>query len=629
MAKWFAGVCALGLLLLLGADSSASREEELARHRNLGKAFYENPTTQKEAVEELRKALELAPGSVREQLNYGLALLRAGKTGEGIAELEKVQKHDPSLPHTWFNLGIQYKHQGDQQRAIRQFERMITLAPDDAISHYNLGALYKLAGRQPDAIRHFEIAARLDRNLAAPHFQLFNAYRAANRPADAKRELDIFQALKKQQEGAVIPEDVEWNAYAEIYDPTAAAPPAAAPATLRLTPRKLPGSAAGMAAVDRLARGRPELLIWSSAGVRLGSGVPLIALKDVTGVFPGDFNNDAFPDLCVLTDTSAALYTNVRGRFRKHAAQLPAGRYSKAVWLDYDHDYDLDLLLLGPKPVLMRNQGAAGFADRTGDFPFVQGNALDAAAFRVVANTKGMDLVVSYGERDAVLYRDLLAGKYAAEPMAVKAGATGLTPADIDNDNWIDLVFASGGQIQVLHNRNGSLKEVEAIGPGGAGFALADLDNRGVLDLVLSGSVRRNLGERKFTEPASIAALAPCRTIIPADAGGDARVDLACLTASEPQVLSNQTASKNQWIRVKLAGVKNLKLGYGSEVEVKAGSRYQKKIYQGLPLLFGLGAEKQVDTVRITWPNGLIQNEIRQVPLRLAAYREAQRLSGS
>jgi ASPIC and UnbV. len=46
-------------------------------------------------------------------------------------------------------------------------------------------------------------------------------------------------------------------------------------------------------------------------------------------------------------------------------------------------------------------------------------------------------------------------------------------------------------------------------------------------------------------------------------------------------------------------------------------------------LLIGLGTEKLADTVRITWPNGLIQNEIKQPARKQARYEEAQRLSGS
>jgi len=69
----------------------AAREELLWHHRNLGKAFYENPTTQEEAVAEFKQALDLAPDSPRERLNYGLALLKAGKVEEGEAELQKVR----------------------------------------------------------------------------------------------------------------------------------------------------------------------------------------------------------------------------------------------------------------------------------------------------------------------------------------------------------------------------------------------------------------------------------------------------------------------------------------------------------------------------------------------------------
>src|SRR4029079_17400009 len=123
-------------------------DERLWEYRNLGKAFYENPTTQYEALEQFRKALDLAPLSARERINYGLALLRAGKTEEGIGELEAAQKQDPIIPHTWFNLGIQYKKRGTPEStmlAIAQFEKMVALVPEEPIAHYNLGVLYKVS----------------------------------------------------------------------------------------------------------------------------------------------------------------------------------------------------------------------------------------------------------------------------------------------------------------------------------------------------------------------------------------------------------------------------------------------------------------------------------------------------
>jgi tetratricopeptide (TPR) repeat protein len=182
-------------LFLQAACTRQNNEDLLTQHRNLGKAFYENPTTQQEAVREFQQALELAPDSAREKLNYALALL---------------QRQDPSLPHTWFNLGIYYKRQGDVKRAIAQFEGMIEHAPLEPIGHYQLGALYRQANRNAEAQAQFERAAELDPLLAAAPFQLYNLHRLAGDTAQANRYLADFQRIQKAQKGWVIPEDVEW-----------------------------------------------------------------------------------------------------------------------------------------------------------------------------------------------------------------------------------------------------------------------------------------------------------------------------------------------------------------------------------------------------------------------------------
>src|SRR5581483_9952953 len=132
-------------LVLVGAGRFA-REELLWRHRNLGQALYENPATASQAAAEFKKALDLAPASAREHVNYGLALLRSGRSRDGIAELEKAQKLDGSIPHTWFNLGIEFKKQGQFDRAAAEFEQMLKLVPDEPVAHYNLGVISKARG---------------------------------------------------------------------------------------------------------------------------------------------------------------------------------------------------------------------------------------------------------------------------------------------------------------------------------------------------------------------------------------------------------------------------------------------------------------------------------------------------
>src|SRR5436190_350354 len=273
----FSIVFALGCALF-------GQDNRLEQIRNLGKAFYENPTTQKEAVETLKQALDMAPGSAREQLNFGLALLRAGRTEEAIAQLLAVQKAMPSLPHTWFTLGIEYKKQGETAKALFQMREAKKLDANEAIIRYNMGVLLKQSGDAAASTAEFEAASKLDSNLAGAHFQLFNAYRVAGRTADAQKELAIFQGLKKQTEGAAVPEDVDWCQYSEIYDPKPAAPKREMTA-LKWQDRKLPGKWNGAIAFG------DKALLWDDQGLSLG-GKRIAAIVGVKSASAGDFDND-------------------------------------------------------------------------------------------------------------------------------------------------------------------------------------------------------------------------------------------------------------------------------------------------------------------------------------------------
>ncbi len=579
---------------MLVAQATRTDTPQLWHHRNLGKAFYENPTTQRQAVDEFRKALALAPDSVRERINYGLALLREGDLTTGAAELQKAQKSDPKIPHTWFNLAIALKKQGELEAALTQFEGMVRLVPNEPVTHYQIGSILKAKGDQAAAVKEFETARGIDPRLAAPHFQLYGLYRQLNRPEDAAGELRIFQDLKKQQEGAAVPEDMEWSYYAEIYDPIdlPAAPPLAPP--VFRSERIAGGFDAGNPGVAAIALdggARPSTLAWSAGRVALfrngKTPVPdsgLEALRDVVFIAPGDFDNDGLPDLCVVTSQGAALYRNVNGKFRKHA-DLAAGSFRQAVWMDYDHDYDLDLFLIGDESKLLRNNGQAGFSDETRRFPFVAGHALSAARFDLEPDTPGFDLVVAYQDRPGVLYRDRLAGAYEAVDIAeLPAGSTSLIASDFNHDGRTDLAAQPA---LLLLNRNGKLQHTNAATTDAGPSALADFD-------------------------------------------GNGRLSRASIAKDGTLLLEHEaTPQYGNWIEVALTGVKNLKSAVGAKVEVKAGTRYAKQTYEGVPLVFRLGAQKEVETVRITWPNGLIQNELNQPVNKLAAVKEAQRLSGS
>jgi len=343
--------------------------------------------------------------------------------------------------------------------------------------------------------------------------------------------------LKTAAEGAAVPEDVDWCAFAELYDPPRATAPPTAP---EYDDRTL-GPATGLLAIDSTGTGQADLLTWSPAGFQLyRRGATIVAntglgeIQAPIAAAAGDFDNDGLMDLCVLTADGPRLYRNTKGRWTALAADLPRRRFEAAVWIDYDHDYDLDLVLLGDKPALLRNQGAAGWSDRTADFPFEKGHPTGALKLRAIPDTKAFDLAVFYSDRAAVLYRDQLGGRYTATPHTAAAPAI-----EVNSD-----------------------------------FRARIVDGKA-------------------------------------------------------HVVTPRAKPADHWIRVQLAGVKSLKLAQDAEVEIKAGTLYQKRLYEGVPLRFDLGAYTTVDTVRITWPNGLIQNEVNQAANKSYRYEEAQRLSGS
>ncbi len=245
-------IAGLAAVLLFGFQGGQSKEDQLSQARNLGKAFYENPTTQAEAVDQFKKALDLAPDSARERINYGLALLHAGKTPEGVAELEKAQKQDPKIPHTWFNLGIAFKKDSKYDEAIAQLRGMLKLMPEEPVTHYNLGYLYRLTGKPDEAVKEFELSSKYNPDLAGPHFALYSAWRQS-KPEDAAKENAIFQQIRKAHVGGAVPEDLDWSFFAEIYDPQEAAPVvAAAPVELKFKPTKLTDleGASGLVSAD-------------------------------------------------------------------------------------------------------------------------------------------------------------------------------------------------------------------------------------------------------------------------------------------------------------------------------------------------------------------------------------------
>ena len=180
------GLAVLISLLFEAACSRQSNPQDnealLAQHRNLGKAFYENPTTKQEAVQEFQQALAHRSGfRARKTELCARAAAGAGHETKPSSFFEEVQRQDPSLPHTWFNLGIYYKRQGDANRAIAQFEGMIARAPVSRSHTISSGRSTGKPNRNTEAQTQFET-------------------RRGSRPATGGRAVPALQSLPAGRE---------------------------------------------------------------------------------------------------------------------------------------------------------------------------------------------------------------------------------------------------------------------------------------------------------------------------------------------------------------------------------------------------------------------------------------------
>ena len=651
----FLTLALIATIAVLSTTPSALRmDPETARRlqelRNLGKAMYENPGTQTQAVGVLRQALELNPGSAQEHLNYGLSMLRAGQADEGIAEVEKAQQIDPSLPHTYFNLGIEFKKRNEVERAIRELEQMARLIPDEPKTHYNLGVLYKLQDDIDRAVAEFELTAELDPSLAAPHFQLYNTLRRVDMDR-ARGHLDRFREIKELTEGAAVGEDVNWSFYSELHDPIDAGPLAEEAAVIEFeieaTGIDLEAEPLGLALANfGAAAGPPHLVAWSRN--RIEYSIPSDAAAGAEGAeiryaAAGDHNNDGTADLCVVrADGAQVMDLKLEGgagagdgpALAGNPHTVAVGDFNTCLWVDYDHDYDLDILLSGQDQALIRNNGDGSFSDVTASFPFEGGSEGLAAVSLELWENNSFNIVVAYRDR-VILYEDRKVGQFRASPIpgvVPGEGAVRLEVVDADHDGFLDVTLTRGDgaerETRILWNEEGVLEAGRNDIP--AALAWADLLNRGWVDAVTPRGVLANDG-RIVPEPSeSSGLLSDVLFAASADFNADGKADVAAVDASgKVSLLLNRTASSNNYATIALVGVKNNILTEGARVEVKAGRVYRKQAYQGIPLAFGLGGASTIDTVRITWPNGLIQNESQQPVNQAHEIEEKPRLSGS
>ena len=355
-----------------------------------------------------------------------------------------------------------------------------------------------------------------------------------------------------------------------------------------------------------------------------------------------------------------ALYRNQGdGTFRDvtSAAGLKApGMAMGLTFVDYDHDGDLDLYVT-QKPwaqdfknsgevsnLIWRNNGNGTLTDVTQDTGLAAPPEAVGAIASDINNDRAIDLIVA-GKPDGPpsAFFNRREGAFEKKDMWPKetpGRSTGIATFDFDKDGWMDVALTHGVAPGISLWRNDSAKQFSRVKLPELGWKLAwgiaalDYDNDGWVDLVAVGSddsspriaLLRNEGPSGFRDVTKEVGLDKVilenpRAVIPFDFDGDGSMGLLITQLGAPPVLlRNVGGNRNHWLELALRGANDNKSAIGTKVEVFAGAMRQKFEISGasgylsqgpLDLHVGLGAETEADVVRMLWPTGVLQDEVK------------------
>ena len=153
------------------ARPCASTPDYADAHANLGAALV--PTDAEEAVQELEKAVALAPGSVKARFNLAAAYGASptGGSAKEIAQLEKVIELDPTFSRARVAIGKAYLREGKVAEAVKELQEATRLSPESGEARYQLGLALARAGRKDEATAELqkgrELASADDRDKTA------------------------------------------------------------------------------------------------------------------------------------------------------------------------------------------------------------------------------------------------------------------------------------------------------------------------------------------------------------------------------------------------------------------------------------------------------------------------------
>lgn len=155
-----------------------------------------------DAVTLLTRAHQLNRNAVACEMRLGLALLAAGRAGDGEVYLRRVVQQHPENNEAWDNLAYCLKTQDKLSEAVPCHEKAVALKPAHAVAWYNFGTTLSLLGKYADALRCHDRALAADPKFATARFGRAQALHQADRIPEAVEDYRKFLTLEPKSHDA-------------------------------------------------------------------------------------------------------------------------------------------------------------------------------------------------------------------------------------------------------------------------------------------------------------------------------------------------------------------------------------------------------------------------------------------
>ncbi|HMF57391.1 MAG TPA: tetratricopeptide repeat protein [Pyrinomonadaceae bacterium] len=119
-----------------------------------------------QAVEVLRRAVQMKPALVSAHVQLGLALMQTGQLNEALAEMRRAIELNPNDARAYAGLGNVEGAMRRYDEAIDAYRQAISLDPNYFAAYNNLGIAYGTTNRYAESEEAFRQALRIDSNNA-------------------------------------------------------------------------------------------------------------------------------------------------------------------------------------------------------------------------------------------------------------------------------------------------------------------------------------------------------------------------------------------------------------------------------------------------------------------------------